>query len=248
MYLSQASRVTFTGTSLTCPTATQFVDSLGGLYGPYSFPIESPLCKDVSPASDTSVLVSMLQFSCDPCPSGSYSVFAGSSNGEARQAVNFPCLPCPSGAQCTDGGAVLALQDRWGDHDAAGIVSFVLCPAGYCGAATTSGNEFAGGPPSVHLPVGVQNACAGHRSGLLCSDCASPGYVEALGSTECAPITSCAADKAEVWPLIVLALLGSATVQLVFVSGVWATDSKPPSANIKLALYFFQVGATVWVY
>ena len=99
----------------------------------------------------------------------------------------------------------------------------------------------------MHLPGGVQNACAGHRSGLLCSDCAAPGYVEALGSTECAPIASCATDKAKVWPLIVLALLGSATVQLVFVSGVWAAGSKPPSANMKLALYFFQVGVTVRV-
>lgn len=239
MYLSQANNVTFAEADLSCPAASQFVDSVGGLYGLNAYAVVSNLCDGRYGYGGDSVLVSTLLFSCDACPSGFYSVFAGKSTGAPGQAVNYPCLPCPSGAQCTGGGVVLAMQDRWGDQNASGIVTFVQCPAGYCNPAT--GNESLSKPGGVHLPGGVKNACAGHRSGLLCSDCVAPGYVEALGSTECVPTASCAADKAEVWPLILLALLGSAVCLLAFVSGVWAAETKPPGATVKLALYFFQV-------
>ena len=184
------------------------------------------------------VLVGSLDFSCNPCPVGTYSVLSGSSNGSVGAANNSACLTCPSGAQCTSAGTVQATQDHWGASDAAGVATFVLCPPGYCNSAV----DISAQSPSVQSPQAVvQNACAGHRMGRLCSEC-GPGFVDALGCTDCRAVTHCAQDKAEVWPLIVIALLGSAVIQLVFVSGVWAKTKKSPSATVKLAVFFFQVG------
>jgi hypothetical protein len=234
--------------SLTCPPSSNFVDAFGGLYGPDgSYPVSSASCIGDATGQNTSVSVSSLQFQCNSCPVGRYSMYAGSSNGTAGQANNATCLACPRGAQCSDTGTVHATQDHWGDSDSAGVVSLVLCPAGYCKSAViaeSSGSvnlsRNAGKFSSAVPPSVVQNACAGQRTGPLCSDC-SPGFVDALGSTGCAAVAACAKDKAEVWPLIALALLGSAVVQLVFVSAVWSTTRKPPSATVKLAMYFFQV-------
>jgi hypothetical protein len=242
----QAGNVTFSGVELTCPIASNFEDSFGGLYGAGAYPVFSTLC-DTSIGGSDSVLTSSLEFYCNVCPVGTYSVFAGSSNGSRGAANNSPCRACPSGAQCVDTGTILATQDHWGASDPAGIVSFVLCPAGYCNSAVNSSASGSArtisGLSSAQLQPGVLNACAGQRTGPLCSDC-SPGYVDALGSTECSAVAACTKDKAEVWPLIAVALLGSALVQLVFVSAVWSKTRKPPSATLKLAMYFFQVGVS----
>ncbi len=241
--MTQAGNVTFSGVELTCPIASNFEDSFGGLYGAGAYPVFSTLC--AGGGDSDSVLASSLEFSCNACPVGRYSVVAGSSNGSPGVANNSKCLQCPSGASCDDTGTVQATQDHWGASDYHGNVSFVLCPAGYCSSAVNSSlarsSRALSGLSSAQLQPGVQNACAGQRTGPLCSDC-SPGYVDALGSTECTAVTACTKDKAEVWPLIAVALLGSAVVQLVLVSAVWSSTRKPPSPTLKLAVYFFQVG------
>ncbi len=104
-----------------------------------------------------------------------------------------------------------------------------LCPGGYCCDGTPV------------WPCTSVSSCGGHRVGRLCGDCA-PGYVEAVGSAACAPVHTCDRDQGVVWPVIVLALLASAVLQLTFVSGVWAPAPGFPTGKMKLILYFFQVG------
>jgi hypothetical protein len=72
-----------------------------------------------------------------------------------------------------------------------------------------------------------------------------PGYVEAMGSTLCVPVSVCAHDKRLFWPLFVLAMFLDAVIQLAFVSDVWNPSSARPDATIKCLLYFFQVCRTV---
>jgi hypothetical protein len=68
-----------------------------------------------------------------------------------------------------------------------------------------------------------------------------PGYVEAMGSTLCVPVSKCASDKQWFWSLFVFAMFLDAVIQLAFVSDVWNPSSARPDATIKCLLYFFQV-------
>jgi hypothetical protein len=246
VFLSQASNVTFDSkVVLTCPASSNFVDAFGGQYGPNgSYPAFSPYC-DVTPSVGSSdaesfhsmVLTSALQFSCDVCPTGFYSVLAGSSNGAPNQVDNYPCRECPLGGVCTQQG-VFASRDYWGANNSEGEVSFALCPSGYCTALAADSNGSL--QQAALVPTGVQNSCGGSRVGVLCGDCAA-GTVETLGSPVCVPVTTCKRDKRLIWPVLVAALFLSAGIQLLFVSGVWAAGKKPVSATFKLTLYFLQV-------
>jgi hypothetical protein len=175
--------------------------------------------------SQCTYLASILQFACTPCPTGTYAMTGGYSNGAPDSAINPSCNTCPLGGTCVNGD-VIAQPGYWGAANAFETVSFTLCPSGYC--CSSSAN-------CVSL-----SSCAGSRTGTLCGDCL-PGYVEAMGSTLCVPVSACASDKATFWPLFVLAMFLDAVIQLAFVSDVWNPSSARPDATVKCLLYFFQV-------
>jgi hypothetical protein len=165
---------------LQCPLGTNFLDTFQGLYGPQgSYPVPSTLCNS-SQATTSQVLGSTLEFVCNVCGVGLYTVFRGSSTGAPGAYDNHPCLPCPRGALCTD-GAVNATAGYWGAADTSGVVALTVCPDGYCCDGW---------------------ACAGGRVGLLCADC-SPGMAVGLGTARCIWESRCRADKVVVWPLLV---------------------------------------------
>jgi hypothetical protein len=240
------------GLGLSCPTSSNFLDAFHGLYGPGTYPITSPLCLSSDPQLDQ-VLVSTLSFTCVVCTVGTYSVRAGGSSGAPRQATNFPCLTCPRGATCVD-GLPLATVGYWGASDpATGVVTFALCPSGYCLGSSPQGNSSSSSSSSSTV-----NTCAGQRGGALCADC-GPGFVEGVGSPLCVHLSACSKEMPGVWATIVVAILGLALVQLTCVSGVWLPSHTAPAgkarrvvlqllpvhgfptAKTKLALYFFQV-------
>jgi hypothetical protein len=162
------------GVTLTCPEASSFADTAGGLYGFASYAVQCPFCNS---SLYNLVLASTLQFTCTPCAEGLYSLRAGHSNGSPGVAVNYPCLACPQGGLCT-GGTVVATPGYWGQPDGNDTVTFAVCPAGYC--CTGDGR----------WPCSAAAVCGGNRGGVLCGACA-PGYVESLGSAQCAPVADC---------------------------------------------------------
>ena len=170
-------------------------------------------------------LTSSLQFACTPCPAGTYALTGGYSNGAPGNVTNPSCNACPFGGICVNGG-VIAQPGYWGAANASHGVSFALCPSGYCCSS-----------PANCVSM---SSCAGSRTGTLCGECL-PGYVEAMGSTLCVPVTACVHDKSLFWPLFVLAMFLDAVIQLAFVSDVWNPSSARPDATIKCLLYFFQV-------
>jgi hypothetical protein len=209
---------------MACPTGSNFNDSFGGLYGPGSYLVPSPYCE-----GGGDVLASTLAFQCVVCPPGQYSLVGGSSDGTAGVATNFPCLPCPVGGVCA-GGVVGAIPGYWGAPDVTPPnASFAVCPAGYCcdGSAT--------------WPCTGLSPCGGHRTGALCGECA-PGYVDSVGSAVCAATSACATDKVVFWSLVAGGEVLAAILQLTVVSGVWLPSVVRPSENMKLAIYFAQVG------
>jgi hypothetical protein len=221
-----AGNVTFThNVNLTCPLGTNFVDSFGGLYGPGSFPVNSPYCSSADP-SVNQVLVSTLEFSCTACELYTYTVSRSYSTGGPNASVTTACLPCPHGGAC-ENGTVTSTPGYWGPDVDAGAVELSICPSGYC----CDGNA---------NPCVAVNSCAGRREGPLCSDC-SPGYVVAADSSGCVAKEACAKDRAPVWTLFLGGLLGLAIAQLTVVSPVWAKEARVPSARLKLLIYFAQV-------
>jgi hypothetical protein len=232
-------------TLVTCPVASTFSDELGGLYGSsvgtrgsYTAQFGSPFDAIVQQGCATSeclfhdpvlgpcsYLTSSLQFACTPCPAGTYALYGGHSNGAPGAATNPTCNTCPFGGTCVN-GAVTAQPGYWGAPDAAGVVSFALCPSGYCCSSRASCLSY--------------NSCVGARGGALCGDCAA-GYVEAMGSSLCVHKSACTKDKAVFWVLFVLAMFVDAVIQLAFVSDVWSPTSAKPDATVKCLLYFFQV-------
>ena len=80
-----------------CPVASNFLDTFDGLYGPDgAYPVSSLYCSAAPYAihgivylAFTEVLVSTLQFQCQPCPLDTYSLFAGSGSGDMHAAVRF---------------------------------------------------------------------------------------------------------------------------------------------------------------
>jgi hypothetical protein len=227
--------------NFTCPIASLISDELGGLYGPvlntfgsYTTLCGSPFDAVVQQGDDADsnpiyspclYLASSLQFGCTPCPAGTYALTGGYSNGAPGNVINPSCNPCPFGGTCVN-GSVIAQPGYWGAANASDVVSFTLCPSGYCCSS-----------PANCVSM---SSCAGSRTGTLCGDCL-PGYVEAMGSTLCVHVSACADGKVMFWVLFILAMFLNAVVQLAFVSDVWNPSSARPDATIKCLLYFFQV-------
>jgi hypothetical protein len=221
-----------------CPASSLFSDALGGLYGPvgsYNATFGPPFNTVVQQGNTSQhypifsscaiFLASSLQFSCTPCPAGTYALTGGYSNGAPGNATNPSCNTCPFGGTCVT-GRVNAQPGYWGAANSSHVVLFAPCPSGYCCSS-----------PSNCVSM---STCAGARTGTLCGDCL-PGYVEAMGSTLCVHVTACVSHKRWFWPLFVLAMFSNAVIQLTFVSDVWNPSSDQPDATIKCLLYFFQV-------
>ncbi len=233
--VSMASNITAANSTFTCPVASHFSDSLGGLFGPGAIAVPSGRCGD-----GRSLLISTLQFQCEQCGEETYSLLAGSSGGSPGDSTAFPCLPCPDGGRCLS-GALVASAGHWGAVVAPRVppasasspsptVVFALCPEAYCCDGTPT------------WPCDTINACGGRRIGVLCGDCPS-GYVESVGSAVCVEEGQCAKDAAVVWSFLVVGLVVAAVLQLAVVSDVWFPSKDAPSARLKLVIYFAQVRA-----
>jgi hypothetical protein len=74
----------------------------------------------------------------------------------------------------------------------------------------------------------------------LCGQCLD-GYVEAVGSVACVPVTQCDSDVVLLWPLFVVGIMIAAALQLAVVSDVWCPSRSFPRGKVKLMIYFFQV-------
>lgn len=191
-----------------CPQASRFGDAFGGLYGPnaynsiFSYPWNQT-DPDNGLAQPCPYLTSTLQFGCTACPSGTYSLSFGRSNGTAGAALNPDCFLCPFGAVCTGAGGIIAQPGYWGSVTHSGYVNFTVCPSGYCcnDVATCTSMD----------------SCFGNRTGLLCGECL-PGFTQSVDSTACVPTSACARDMLLFWPLAVVGILLAAFLQLLLVS------------------------------
>ncbi len=225
-----AGKVTFgQHTAFSCPVGSNFVDMFNGLYGPDGYKIYSPLCLVKFEGDLQEVLVSTLEFQCQVCGVGFYSLKGGSSTGGAREATNFDCLSCPDGSSCIN-GSVVALPGYWGTGNVlngTSVLSMALCPEDYCCDQRSSQCD-------------GTSTCAGHRKGPLCGDCAD-GYSVSLGSARCVESSKCSVEQGLVWLATLAAVFASAAVELVVVSGIWSSTISYPKAKMKLVVYFVQV-------
>lgn len=208
--------VYFSGSRLQCPPASLFGDAFGGLYGAgaYESAFASPW-DTVNPAEvykeQCKYRTSTLQFGCTPCPSGTYALAAGYTdgtpsghgNGGSGGVVNPVCEPCPFGGVCSSSGVVVSQPGFWGAQSSSGSLSFAVCPSGYCC------------PHGQSCPT--INSCDGGRAGLLCGDC-SPGFVQSILSAACVPVDRCEQDTKVFWTCAALGVFCMAFIQLLIVS------------------------------
>ncbi len=109
-----ASNISAADCTFVCPVASNFLDTYGGLYGNNSFQSISRYCDSYGLLM---VLTSSLEFTCEKCGPGLYSLASGNSTGEPGNAYSPPCLPCPSGGVCSQ-GSVVPRSGYWGAANA----------------------------------------------------------------------------------------------------------------------------------
>ena len=133
-------------------------------------------------------------FTTERCPEGTYSIHRGTRRRLSDKHVN--CYPCPVGGNCS---LPLAAQPNfWGYPENEDIVSFQLCPEGYCCL------------PSAHNKCFYDNnsynlsGCQGNRTGILCGQC-KQNFTEGLFTTECVRAKDCTHS----WYLVVFFALTS---------------------------------------
>ena len=133
-------------------------------------------------------------FTTERCPEGTYSIHRGTRRRPSDKHVN--CYPCPVGGNCS---LPLAAQPNfWGYPENEDIVSFQLCPEGYCCL------------PSAHNKCFYDNnsynlsGCQGNRTGILCGQC-KQNFTEGLFTTECVRAKDCTHS----WYLVVFFALTS---------------------------------------
>lgn len=212
--------VSFENSTLLCPPASLFIDAFGGLYGPGAFqstftaaPWGGVNLNDIF-LEPCQYLTSTLQFGCTPCPTGTYSLISGHSDGtpsghisrgNSGGVVNPVCAPCPFGGACTSHGAVVSQPGYWGAASSDGSVSFAVCPPGYC-------------CPDGQTCAAI-DSCDGDRAGPLCGDC-GPGLVQSILSPVCVPREKCGEQMKLFWVCAVVGVFCMATIQLLFVSNL----------------------------
>lgn len=113
----------------------------------------------------------VLQVTCIPCGTGTYSLQHGQSLG-MNPVKGFRCLKCPFGADCSR--TIIAKSNFWGFKvlDNPVELNFTLCPSGYCKK------------PDQRQSIVSFNSCHGNRTGSLCGKC-KKSYSETLLSPSC---------------------------------------------------------------
>lgn len=185
--------------------------------------------------------VTFFQFSCHPCPSGSYSLQRGQTQG--LHVDDIKCLPCPYGADCLDG--IVALENFWGYEvlkENPPRLKFTLCPLEYCS------------PPKDKSPQIIYNGCQGNRTGVLCGEC-NKTFTETLYSSHCRPIDKC--NDYWFWPVGFL-LVSAMALYLIIKPPVFSwlsrhifwfkanqnEENEQPSFDrgyMKIVFYFYQI-------
>ena len=120
--------------------------------------------------------VTVLKYSCRPCPPGYYSLQKGISRGLFINST-VECIPCPFGADCIQSN-IAAKQNFWGYPTSSHPPSlkFIGCPEHYCQSPSPGSKNY--------------NRCRGNRTGTLCGKCAE-GFTETLFSAECKKVAKC---------------------------------------------------------
>ena len=130
-------------------------------------------------------------FTTERCPEGTYSIHRGTRRRLSDKHVN--CYPCPVGGNCS---LPLAAQPNfWGYPENEDIVSFQLCPEGYCclhNKCFYDNNSY------------LHSGCQGNRTGILCGQC-KQNFTEGLFTTECVRAKDCTHS----WYLVVFFALTS---------------------------------------
>eukprot|EP01012_Entosiphon_sulcatum_P057795 TRINITY_DN81651_c0_g1_i1.p1 TRINITY_DN81651_c0_g1~~TRINITY_DN81651_c0_g1_i1.p1 ORF type:complete len:1268 (-),score=146.17 TRINITY_DN81651_c0_g1_i1:43-3846(-) len=217
LLIGQGGKVTsnWSTNTLVCAPGSSLVN--GSVPGPFFVAVRNVIAE--LPACQ--VNATLLEFSCDPCPSGTCSFVEGHS-GATTAIDNGVCQACPLGADCTAGGAGLrSKKNYWGllrVHDA--VPALTLCPSGYC-CTKESCTPF--------------DTCAPTRRGILCGECV-PGFTGTLASAECRRTEECGAkiwDKM-FWPAFVI---------LDVVAAFYLYRMPDPTARgiDRIAFFFFQV-------
>ncbi|CAH3146370.1 unnamed protein product [Pocillopora meandrina] len=133
-------------------------------------------------------------FTTERCPEGTYSIHRGTRRRLSDKHVN--CYPCPVGGNCS---LPLAAQPNfWGYPEKEDIVSFQLCPEGYC-CLPSADNKCFYDNNSYML-----SGCQGNRTGILCGQC-KQHFTEGLFTTECVRAKDCTHS----WYLVVFFALTS---------------------------------------
>ena len=142
---------------------------------------------------DQQVTISTI-FTTERCPEGTYSIHRGTRRRPSDKHVN--CYPCPVGGNCS---LPLAAQPNfWGYPEKEDIVSFQLCPEGYC-CLPSADNKCFYDNSSYNL-----SGCQGNRTGILCGKC-KQNFTEGLFTTECVRAKDCTHS----WYLVVFFALTS---------------------------------------
>ncbi|RMX60878.1 hypothetical protein pdam_00003444 [Pocillopora damicornis] len=133
-------------------------------------------------------------FTTERCPEGTYSIHRGTRRRLSDKHVN--CYPCPVGGNCS---LPLAAQPNfWGYPENEDIVSFQLCPEGYCCLPSAHNKCFYDNNSYQH------SGCQGNRTGILCGKC-KQNFAEGLFTTECVRMKDCTHS----WYLVVFFALTS---------------------------------------
>ena len=133
-------------------------------------------------------------FTTERCPEGTYSIHRGTRKRLSDKHVN--CYPCPVGGNCS---LPLAAQPNfWGYPENEDIVSFQLCPEGYCCLPSADNKCFYDNNSYLH------SGCQGNRIGILCEQC-KQNFTEGLFTTECVRAKDCTHS----WYLVVFFALTS---------------------------------------
>lgn len=233
--LMHSGAVSVADSSFSCPSGSLFLDSANGMYGKHAV-------RTSESGSYVSILVSNLEFGCEPCPPGMYVIEAGMSTGEPQVADNPVCALCPYGGACGDGTSITATPGYWGALVQAGStpagrmthgVEFTSCPPGYCCSSASGGLA----------PCKGIDTCAGARTGRLCGACAE-GHSEVFASAICRGDDACD-DGAWFWAAYLVGVLLEGCFLLVVSEVWWPRRNRDPNNKIRLVSYFYQV-CSLW--
>ena len=126
------------------------------------------------------IRITSFSFGYQTCPTGTYSIKRGASQGFKIDRNQVKCFPCPNGANCT---TTLAARPNFWGYPIGEKVHFTLCPHGYC---CHGSNETC----PYHNNSYQHSGCQGQRTGILCGRC-KKNFTEALFHTNCHPVKDC---------------------------------------------------------